>query len=148
MSLQNDAFGRVVTLVTSGGQDNYTADDGHGNILQVSFPQGTSLVRVYSSLSSQTPISYIPPSVPLQSQYTPQAYGLLAIATFVTQPGLTPAQRKTLATNAGPYVSLVLVGDISGLLALSSSIPVDGVLITNQMITVFQAALNSYLSGS
>lgn len=142
-----DAYGRTITLTSVDGNDIYLADDGHGNQITLSFPQGTAFSKILLALSGNAPPGYAPPALVLNQKYTPQAFGLFVIASFIMQPGLTPAQRKTLATNAGPYVSLALIGDLSGLLALVSTIPVDGVLITAAMITTLQTELNNYLNG-
>lgn len=138
-----DIFGRQITLATVAGFDRYTSSDG----IVVALPQGASQTKVLGIFASMAPASYAAPAIPTSQTYTPQAFGILAITEFILQPGLTPNQKKTLAANAGPYVSLAILGDIAGLLALTASIPVDGTLITAGSAARLQLVLNNYLNG-
>ncbi len=150
MSLPQDQFGRTVTMVTQNGQDVYTADDGHGNKVSVSFPAGSPQSDAYNSLNGQAPPGYVPPTLPLNQQYTPKEFGQYLVQQLNDANGarnLTSDQNLQMATLLSPYFILANIGDLQTLVAELPKIPVDGVLITQPMIDQFVGALQAYLAG-
>lgn len=149
--LPNDKFGRTVTMVTQNGQDVYTADDGHGHTIQVSFPTGTDQAKAYNSLNSQAPPGYIPPTPKLSDTLDNKAFGQYVIDQFSntnSSRNLTPDQNLQIAETLAPFFILAQAGSIQTLAAEISKIPVDGVMITQDVIDQFSALIQGYLSGA
>jgi len=149
--LPNDKFGRTVTMITQNGQDVYTADDGQGHTIQVSFPSGTDQAKVYNSLNGQAPPGYTPPVAKLSDTLDNKAFGQYIIDQFNSAHGaqnLTPDQNFQVTQLLEPFFILAQAGDIITLSAEISKIPVDGVLITQGLIDQFTALINGYLNGS
>jgi len=86
----------------------------------------------------------------LNQQYTPAQYGQYLIDQFTTmntQRNLTSAQLFALAQSLGPFYILLQCGSLQAFLDNMSSIPVDGVVITTDIVNQFQTAIQAYLNG-
>jgi len=91
-----------------------------------------------------------PAPLPLNKQYTPMQFGQMLIDEFTaanTSRGLTSEQLFALASALGPFYILLQCGSLQAFLDNSSTIPVDGVVITSGIIAQFQGACSAYLSG-
>jgi hypothetical protein len=151
MSLPNDQFGRTITMVTTGGEDVYTADDGQGNVITVSFPTGTAQSQVYNSLNGQAPPGWTPPQPLLSQSLTAQEFGQYVIDQFNNYNqarGLTDAQNLQLAETLSPLFELAMIGDLPNLLYAVQNLTVDGTLITTELITQFSTLIQGYLNGT
>jgi hypothetical protein len=93
------------------------------------------------------------PSIPLtlNQQYPdPSDFGQYVIDLFTeanNARGLTSSQTFSLAQTLLPYFVLLQTGSIQTVYDSLSTISVDGVIITQGLISQFQALLNQYLTG-
>ena len=100
-------------------------------------------------------IRFNPPVVPqlpqpLNIQYDPPTFGQLLINQFTasnSQRGMTSTQLFTLAQSLGPFYILLQCGSLQAFLDNISLIPIDGVMITTDIIAQFQGAVQAYLAG-
>lgn len=142
-----DIFGRQIALATVAGFDRYTSSDG----IVVAIPQGTSQTKALGVFASMAPASYVAPVALLSQTMSAQQFGQYMILTAQQSSiarGLQPAQRLTMMSTLAPYAELLNSGDLSGFVAVSGGIPVDGTIITSAVISTFTGAINQYLAGS
>lgn len=91
-----------------------------------------------------------PAALPLNQQYSPQQYGQYLISQLEImndQRGLTSAQKLSMANSFAGFFILLQTGALQSFLDNIPSISIDGVIITNALISYFQAALQNYLNG-
>lgn len=146
MSLENDRFGKSVTVETINGLDVYRTSDGR----VASFTAGTSLPQVYESLNGMAPPEYVPPVQLMSQTMTQQQFGQFLIMTAQQSSiarGLDPSQRFTMVTTLAPYVAFLNAGDLAGFISISGNIPVDGTIITSAVVAQFTGLITSYLAG-
>ena len=91
-----------------------------------------------------------PPSVPLNQQYSKSDFGQMLLAQFTQLNGtrnLTSDQLMQIAVNFAPFFILLHTGALQTFLDEIEKIPVDGVLVTSDMISMLEQPIQAYLAG-
>jgi len=104
---------------------------------------------LYDGSNFSAPV-IVPVPIPLNTQILPAAFGIQLmqmLANFNVKRGLSSAQRLQLAQALGPFAVMIQSGDLQGFVDVSSGIPVDGELVTQEIIDGFDNAITSYLAG-
>lgn len=102
-----------------------------------------------NSFSPPTPTS--PPSVPLNQQYNQIEYGQMLVdqlSEMNNSRGLTSSQMFSMAQNFGTFFILLQTGALQTFLDNLALVPVDGIIITNDLVSFFTNAIQNYLRGS
>jgi hypothetical protein len=105
---------------------------------------------LYDGTNFTAPAPVVPPIVPLNTQVTAVEFGIKLmqmLAVYNVERGLTSAQRLQLAQALGPFAVMIQSGDLQGFVDVSVGIPVDGTLVTQELIDGFDNAITSYLAG-
>lgn len=142
--------GVVINIVSWDGVSPWTPDPSYTVVDITSQPQ-VAIGWSYDGTNFTAPIlPPPPPPLPLNQQYTASEYGQYLIDQFTefnTQRSLTSASLFALALNLGPFYILLQCGSLQAFLDNLSNIPVDGTVITTDIITQFQTAIQAYLAG-
>lgn len=146
------ANGLVVNIQLLDPQDpqdpNFVWDDIDGKSCQ----DGTAIQIgcTFNGTIYTSPVITPPPTLPLNQQYTKIEFGQLIIDQFTQANGargLTSDQYMQIATNFGPFFILLQTGALQTFLDEIAKVPVDGVLVTSDMISMLEQPLQAYLAG-
>ena len=145
-----------IALISNNIVKNIIVWDG---ITQLPIDSSIVQVDVTSQLSVSIGCTYDgtkftdPPAVaiPLNKTYTGIQYGARLVAAFtsaVTQLGLTPEETIALTAKLVPTMALLKAGQLPVALGLLMSIPIDGVVVTQPLITELSSMITNYLTGA
>ena len=67
MSLPNDAYGRTITVQTTGNDSLYTITNSDGSTLTLDCPVSTPIEQVYAAINAMQPTNWVPSLVQCQT---------------------------------------------------------------------------------
>lgn len=140
--MNNDKYGRTVTLVTVNEVDTYTVEG-----FTVSFPHGTSLIQVYESIEANAPANYVAP-VSL-SGWKKSAIDFaqdLMIEFSAGKSALSPTQIEEMAVSLAPIKTMLDVGSIPTVITILQGMTPDGVILLQSDVDAFITTLQAYMT--